>query len=91
MPHPFGLHPHSFFIGARQYNQEFLAAVAPDGVVTPNGFLHSPRALLQRNIAREVAVGVVDALEVVQVSYDDTDRQLFSFRSSQFPVENIQN
>ncbi len=56
---------------AGQQHREFVAAQARDQVGAAQAQAQLARDGLQQLIAGPVAVGVVDALEVVQVDYDE--------------------
>src|SRR5689334_13385580 len=68
--HPFGEGHRGVEHGAREQEHELLATVAADAVDLPRLLLEDRRQLLEHLVARLVAVGVVDALEVVQVAHD---------------------
>ena len=55
-------------VDLRQHGQELLAAVAPQQVGAAQALAQHRRALAQHGVAGQVAVGVVDLLEVVEVA-----------------------
>ena len=58
---------HGFEIGPWQENDEFFAPEAPDDVVRASAAAHGPCESGEHLIANEVAVRVVDELELVEV------------------------
>ena len=61
-------------VGAGQDRQKLLAAVAPDGVIMAARLLHAPRRLAQHGVPGQVAMRVVDHLEMVQIHHDQGQR-----------------
>ena len=57
-----------------QHHEELVAPEAPDAVVGAELLVELDRHLLQDAVAREVAVLVVDRLEVVQVGQQAAER-----------------
>ena len=61
-------------VGAGQDQQEFLTTITADVVVTPQPLLKMVRAVPEHGIADQVAVAVVDLLEVIQIEHGDGQR-----------------
>ena len=57
-------------VATRQHDQELLAAIAADGVVGADGRFHAAGGFAQHGVARQMAVRVVDQLEVVEIRHE---------------------
>src|ERR1039457_4050276 len=53
-----------------QHEQEFVAALATDGVSVAHAFAQSVGGLFEKPVANGVSQGVVDGLEVVEVELE---------------------
>jgi len=60
--------------GARQQHQEFLAAETADDVGLADGFQQDLAEFTQDGVARLVAIGVIDPLEVIDVENGHSHR-----------------
>ncbi len=67
----------------RQQNREFLAAEACGHVVVAQLGAEDLRDALQHRISRQVAVGVVDLAQQVEVGHDQRQRPLEALRSTE--------
>ncbi len=61
-------------LAARQHHGELFAAVAGQSVHRPDAAVQGPRHASQDLVAREVAIGVVDLLEMVDVEHQQQRR-----------------
>ena len=61
-------------VGAGQNQQKLLTTITADAVVTPQTLLKMVRAVPEHVIADQVAVAVVDLLEVIQIEHGDGQR-----------------
>ena len=73
-PHAFRHHRGIGSLAAGQDEQELLAAVAADEIAIAEAGLHAAGRLLEHRVPGRMAVGVVDALEVVDVGDRDRHR-----------------
>ena len=69
-PQPLGGLPSRLQVGLREHEQELLAAVAADDIGGPQGGPERHGGGAQHRVPGEVTVGVVDALEEVEVADD---------------------
>ena len=61
--------PGAFEVDAPEDDRKFLAPVAGEHIFGAHGLLHGLRHVNQHSVARRVSVGVVDALEVIEVEH----------------------
>ena len=77
-------------VAARQEDHELVAAVAPDHVpLTPAGILEGRADDAQDLVPNEVAIGIIEELEVVDIDQDDPERIALRRRAGQFGVERL--
>ena len=74
----------------RQDDRELLAAVAREDLVAADALLDDARELLQHEVAREVAVDVVDLLEVVDVEHDERQIARVAARADDLLLERLE-
>src|SRR5262249_54871279 len=72
-----------------QDDGELLAAVAGEDLVATDARLDDARELLEHEVAREVAVHVVDALEVVDVEEEDREVALVPAAADDLALERL--
>lgn len=65
----------AFVGGFRQYYGELLATVAGCRVLSLDAFVQCVRYETDHLVANNVAVGVVDSFEMVDVQHDQADRR----------------
>src|SRR3569833_1708170 len=73
-PHPLGVGHAGVEHGAREEEDELLAAVPAGPIDLTYLVLENLRELLEDRVARLVAVGVIDTLEPVQVAHYEGER-----------------
>jgi hypothetical protein len=69
--------------GLRQENNELLTAITDGEVGSPDAGQHGAGNVLQHLVPHLVPIGVVDALEVVDVGEDERDGQLGALGTTQ--------
>ena len=67
----------------RQQNDEFIASIPDAGIVRPGRLPQHPGDLLQRAIAGEVPILIVDDLEVVEIQQHERELRRGSSGTSQ--------
>jgi hypothetical protein len=76
-------------VGVRQHDAELVAANAPDDAEVAHGRAQAGRHGGQDLVPERVAVGLVDALEVVEVEQHDGERPLLAARHGQLPAHDL--
>src|SRR5689334_15823355 len=76
-------------ISLRQNDGELLAAIAREDLVAANAALHHPRQLLQDEVAGQVAVDVVDFLEMVEVEHEKAELSRVTARTEDLALEGL--
>src|ERR1035437_868224 len=89
--HALGLAGGAGLIAAGKDDQKLLAAVTADGVVRTGDGLHAAGEFAQDGIAGEVAVGVVDGFEVIEVGQDEADGTVFAGAAGELALEDIED
>ena len=67
-----GSRPDGIAIG--QHQEELFPAIATDTIVGPYGIPHTAGCLAQHGVTRQVSIGIIDMLEVIQIGEHHTDR-----------------
>ena len=89
--HTLGLISGACGIAAGEDDEKLFAAVAAHRVVAAGCALHAAGELAQNGIAGEVAVSVVDHLEVVEIGENDADGTIFAGTPGKLALEDIEN
>ena len=87
---PLGERARALEVRLREDDGELLAAVAREDLVAPDALLDDARHLLEDVVAREVAVDVVDLLEVVDVEHQEAEVAHVAARAHQLLVERLE-
>ena len=87
---PVGERPRPLEVRLRQHDGELLAAVAREHLVATDARLDDARELLQHEVAGEVAVDVVDLLEVVDVEHDERQVARVAARADDLLLERLE-
>jgi hypothetical protein len=76
--------------GLGQQHQKFFTAVPALQVRAAQHFPHALADRIQHRVAAQVAVSIVDVLEVVEIKQDHRDRHLAAPGASQLGVDDVQ-
>ena len=76
--------------GGRQHDAELVAAGARQQIAGPQPRLRHQREMLQAGVARGMAVGVVDRLEVVEIDHQQRKRLAAAVRPRAFLGQALQ-
>ena len=87
---PLGQRARPLEVGLRQDDGELLAAVAREHLVAADALLDEARHLLEDVVAGEVAVDVVDLLEVVDVEHEEAEIALVTPRAHDLLLERLE-
>ncbi|SPF46553.1 hypothetical protein SBA4_3550016 [Candidatus Sulfopaludibacter sp. SbA4] len=81
----------SFALAARQQDEKLFAPVASDGVVAADGGFHAARGFAENRIAGEMAVGIVDVFEPVEIDHEQRDGLGFAVGAGQFVLQRLED
>src|SRR5580704_7396547 len=88
---PFSNGVEVLWVAIGKYRQKLFSSVAPQGIIRAQNPIHTICDFPQHGIASQMAVGVVDSLEMVQVHHHDSCRHSGASPSLQFTVEYAQD
>src|SRR5215475_1437025 len=78
-----------------QHQEELFPTIATDAIVGSYGVPHTAGCLAQYGVTREVSIGVIDMLEVIEVGTYHTDRRIsihaITLRAIQLMLEQFQH
>ena len=71
-------------------DEELFAAIAADGIVAADGGLDALGGFAQDGIAGEMAAGIVDKFEAVEIHEKDGDGLMFALGAREFVLQGLQ-
>src|SRR5262249_5780454 len=78
-------------LAARQQDQKFLAAIPADSVVVAHSRFDARRCLPEHRVASQVAVSVIDALEMIEVAEKHTNGFAFAICPNDLVLQSLEN
>ena len=87
----FGAFECIFERAAGEGDDEFFAAIPPGEIVGTGEFADTLSDALEDGVADEVAVGIVDKLEVIDICHEDGDGEVFALCADEFLAEHFED
>jgi hypothetical protein len=78
-------------VTARKHNQKFLATIPAYEIVGTNHLTYTLRNLFEDGVSGQVAIGIVDGLEVVQIKHQDANGLVGTGSTVDFSAEQIEH
>src|SRR5579863_9500263 len=81
----------SDWIAAGHEDEELLTAVAPDGIVSSQPRLKAFRGPGESHVPREMPIGVIDLLEVIEISHDNAQHMAVAASALDLTLKQFEN